>query len=652
MLGTFDITINGEGYTLYRAPGKGAQLSGQLRAATPGGSGIGSEVVRQFEDYSGGGGYSRRMIATGYEKTRNGYTRQPFVVAPGPYVTEVALPSGTPAISGGFFHKDLNGVFFVAGHSVFQLVGGSEPAVIIKDLGASFTATDTHGAAHNPILIAGVGAPLWYWDGAAWAQGTAAFAHLTGVRWTVGSALAGATGQGGVTQSVMVGALAGSAQVKWIADGVSPTAAANWNPSTGVTVGLANYYIKRLISGNRIVVVLKEEGVHLLGGDGYCPNLTPYWLEQVNGTYNGIAGVVWNGVCIAAHSQYLDMVPLDGKRQDNPHHCGPGEAPFPNESDVRGYYTAMTVVDGWLCVAKWNPDTHESWICYGRQREGGEDGYGPLVWHVGEIVLPGKVTWMLATSVGPLGTDGPPKLWIGTDEGGQAHLYWAPIAQGGNPFSDPQYRWATSASLYTGFDDGGTEHSWTRKSVRRFDVYADNVDGTGPSVTISTAMDGGPFVQDGVARSTQRTSFGASELVGTMVGLKIDLAGNTTKPPLLRSVNVHEILMPEQNKRRSYDIMLGMSGQWLGQVTDRRDPWPTFETLLAVQQLPDVAMRDEMGRETRAKMLPGAYYTEEPSPDGSGTFVLVAHIEMDEVLELWRWGDGTRYGSSVWGPST
>lgn len=650
------VTIDGEQYALYRAPDRAAQKGGASRSATAAGGGPGAEAIRPFEDYSGGMGYSRRTIANGYERGQNVYTRRPRVLAPGPKVTTTSVTAGVGRIVQAFWHRDFSAVYGLGGRYVIKAANNRAPFAIEKDLGSNFSAIQAYANPHGNAMIGGSGGgAVWRLSNNGWEQSADVIRkHLVGIRWTTGGGIAGSTGQGGVTQSVLVGTdgntNAGATWCNIDSAAVDPMVLANWAPATSITIGLGNHVTQRLLATSQMVLFVKENGVHMLRSDGSTPNITPYWGHHVDATWNGIASCVWNGKGYAAHAQYTDSFPLDGRRQDNPVPCGPGEGNFPNESDIWGHTTYMVPVGEWLCLAKYNPDLNTSYVMYGRERESGEDGYGPLVWHGAEIELEGMISCMFPCSGTTSGGDGPPRLWIFTDNEGAIESHWAPIATGGNPFKDSNYRFATTGTLWTGHDDGGTENSWTKKAMRRLDVFAENVAENGPRVRVSSSMDAENYVLEGTAWQNPRSSFGMEEEIGTTAALQIDLSGTETNPPIVRSVNLHMIMAPEQNKRRVLEILLEPEGRWDGQAGEREEPWTRYERLSALQEREDVELIDYMGRRLRVKILPGITHEEDDDPNGSDDVVLKAIVTYDEISERWRWSDGTLWGNGAkWG---
>ena len=663
---SWDITLDGEGYTLYRAPNKPANLGGQFRSATPGGGGPGAEVVRLFEDYSGGMGYSRRMIPNGYELGSNFCSRLPYIAIPGPKVTQINLGVTLPFSFTESFEFDAgtgqDNLYICMGQYAFRLSNGQEPATIVNDFGSG---NQVWGTLVHPTngkaYVSGLGAGTDYmWQISStgvWTKSSdSSHPQLATVYWTIGGGIAGTTGNAGTGRTVIVGTDAQRKSFQWMdANNTSdPMTAAHWIPSTAVKVGTSNYSIQAMIATNRTVTFVKTDGVHPVDGTGYSPNLTPYWGAFINQHFTGKASAYWNGYLYAWHTNYLDRVPLDWSRQDKPEICGPGQLPHPNESAARGFGTAIGVIDGWLATWVWNPDDNISRLFYARERQQGEDGFGPLVWHGSEIDMPGRVLWFRSCGSfdpsDPFYVQDSFRMLIATWTGTAMELYWAPVPRGGNPLNDSTFRFASSGWVQTGKDDGGKDNSWTKKATRRYDVYADGLENASGIVTVSAAMDDtATFTEQGTAGGASRTSFISDELTGTMVNLKVDLTGTDTNPPILRSLALHEILLPEQNARRVYEIMLGSSGQFVGQSDDRESPAEKWAILGALQESEDVTMIDELGQELTVKVLPGITYTEKPAPDGQG-FVLVATVVVDEIMSAWYWDDGSTFDSNrYWG---
>lgn len=638
------IRINGQEYSLYHAPNRSAELPGRFVSAQPVGALPGAEAIRLFEDYSGGMGFGRRLVGNGYSYARNACTRFPDMVFPGPKVTT----SFTSESLGGNLVAglELDGkLFFVGGRYALRIPLGSAEPGIDQDFGAGFVAKSITPTTGGPPLVGGTGGNIWRFT-TSWSQSAdTAREHLTYVYWVTGGQNA-AAGQGGLGSWRVVGTNAsGLAAFQYITDaGPDPFIDANWGPADpGVYVGQGNFPIQRLVSTNRTVWFILTSGIHSVDGNGYSANLTPYWRDQWDGTWNGAAACYWNGYIYAAHAHYLDRVLADGRLQQVPQRCGPGDPPFPNEGPIWGHVSALAVVDGWLCASVYNPNADESSICFGRERLDGEDGYGPLVWHGAEIVIDGQVTMLKPSALFITASSGnQPHLWIGSVKSGVRKLSWVPLARGGSPLQDPLYRFATSWSLYTGKDDGGQQNSWTLKAPRSVDLYADNLNVTGSRIKVYSSTDSGAWVKHGTAATTPRNSFGMSQSIGSMHELKLECENPEASPLILRSTALHTIMLPRQIKQQDFRILCG------GPDGERRSPEELKRELEALMTSGDVEV-GWMGDRYTAKILPGIATVEVPDPANQGKLDALA-VSIDFIRKKWRWNDGTKWDQgAVWG---
>ena len=657
------ITLDGEQYVLYRAPGNPANLNGQSQSATPAGGGPGAEAVRLFEDYSLGMGFGRRLVNSGYSRASKACTRYPDMVFGGPKVTERfrssavgGAPVSSTEIDWRTGHTD---IIILAGHNALIIGDGQEDPALHKYFSSSFSARSIVRHAGGPAFAAGSGTGsdgyLWRLGTDGWTQSTqVARRDVTQVYWVIGGGIAGSTGQGGVGDYRMIGTDATYAGFYWITAtplGPDPLLTSAWGPTAPVIVGNGAYPIKAIVSTGRKVFFVKVDGIHGVDSTGYAPNLTPGLAQHIDHVWNGIASCHWNGYVYASYAGLLYRYPASGTTPEfDLQPCGPGEPPHPNESDIWGYPTALCPVGSWLLCFKYNVDKNVSYGCYGRERGTGEDGYGPIIWHGAEIEVPGMVTWIHPTGLPSiLDANAAPILWFGGIDGTETFIHSAKLPRGGNPLKDPLSEYERSWYIDTGKDDGGSQNSWTKKAPRQIDIYADNVGANGVRVTVSTSTDGGDFVREGIAAKTPHQTFGTNEEVGTMIELRI--AGSSKSDsvtPIIRSVGLHEILIPKQNTRRGYQLMLEPVGSWETQAPEREAPWVRYQRVSALQEREDIEMIDEMGRRCRVKVLPGTIsYQEKPDPNGSENFVFIANIQIDEIAEKWRQGDGTKFDDAT-----
>ena len=645
----FDITLDGTGYMLYHEANAAVKLPGQFVSAQPNGPLPGSEAVRLFEDFSGGMGFGRRLIPNGYSWGENVDTRFPDMVFAGPEVVEVPLPALDHSIDVSFeidWRVGFYDVFFCAGRYGLMSPNGSEPPVGAVDFGVGNVATDAIRFAGGPAYVAAPPGKIWElaigWNVSA----DAVRRHFAQPYWVTGGQIStgAAAGGGGVGEyrlAATVGTSNGFKYMPAVELGPSPLLDANWAPASVIQVGFNHWQVVKLVQVNRVVWFVTSGGVYSVDQNGYASNLSPYWEQTVDLTWNGRDAVYYNGALRVLHADYLDRIRVDGRVNDGPDPCGPGEGKHPNESPIWGHGTALAIVGDELWEAKYNPELNKSYICAARPRKEGEDGYGDLVWNGALIVLDGMVTLMHAYT-NHASSDGESRVWIATDDEGDYHLYYVRQPQGGNPLQDPNYRFARSWALYTGLDDGGQQNSWTSKVVRRIDQYADNMTESGGTVTVSTSMDGGAWTLQGTLGGAARVSYLTSQIEGTMLALKIEGTGSETVTPILRSTAPHVVMLPEQVRREVFQIIIGR------QDDDRLPTRQLASQLEALQATGDVEMT-LFEHEYTVKVMPGITYEWLPTPDGDN-LLYVASVPVDKISHHWHYDiDGVLYnGAEHW----
>ena len=643
----FDITLNGTGFMLYHELNEAVELPGQFVSAQPNGPLPGAEAVRLFENFSLGMGFGRRLVDGAYSYGENVDTRWPDMVFAGPEVVEVPLPALDHSIDVSFEidwragHYDL---FLCAGRYGLMVPDANEPPVGAVDFGSGFVATSAIRFAGGPAYVGGAGGRIWELA-SGWNQSAdVTRRHLAQPYWVTGGQIASGAmaGQGGVGDYRLVGTdgtLNGFRYMSALHLGPSPLIDANWGPADPVQVGFNHWQVVRLVAVNRVVWFVTSGGVYSVDGNGYSANLTPYWEQTVDLTWNGRAAVYYNSALRVAHADYLDRVRVDGRVNDGPDPCGPGEGKHPNESPIWGHISALAIVGSELWCSKYNPELNKSYICTGRPRNEGEDGYGDLVWNGALIVLDGQVTYM-GTHTNHASSDGESRVWIATDDDGEYHLFYVRQPQGGHPLQDPNYRFTRSWALYTGLDDGGQQNSWTKKVVRRIDQYADNIEASGGTITVSTSMDGAAYVTQGVLGGAARVSYLTSQTEGTMIGLKIEGTGAETVTPIMRSTGGHVVMLPEQIRRETFKIIIGKD-------VDRMPLRTLTGQLESLQTMGDIEMT-LFGIDYSVKVLPGISYQKVPSPDDDD-MIYIANVPIDLITRHWRYDDGTHYDSGeVW----
>ena len=652
------VTLAGTQYHLHRRAGRDgsplpAVIAGQFGPGDATQQQIARDVPRIWDDFSGGGGYSRRdpRVPNGYAWCI-GDARSPRIFAPAGQVTAMALPGGLGTApcydsfqSGGFvyllmgaqvvaFHAPTAGPTFVA-RSVAP--GWAVSAAIYE--GNAYVGT-SGGSLHkfDPVTLS--------WSVSATVQRD----WLAVVYWVVQ----------GVGASRLVGGLPGTNALKVFPSDPSapgdPMTDADW--SAAYPIGDSGTDIRRLVASADHVYAIKPEGVYDLDGRGYAPNLTPYWRQQTSDAMAVAAGpsMVHGQYVYAAHLRGLDRLRLgSGPDRDKPEWCHPGLG-TPNESPIYGTVTALCPDGEGFYAAVFNHQ--DTYICWGisRDQNGVDAGPGPVLWHMALAHLPGcAITHLRVYEVAGL-----PYLIMGGIQypgGTQAVLSRMAVLRAANPaqgmlyptYGYPAFPYAETATLVLPVDDWGD--ATAVKTLRRFDIQADHL---GPAtLELYAAAEGGAFASQGIMTTSPRETLvpGETQTAGYQIGTRVDLTGTTTAPALLRALKARAGVSVDASEQRVYKLRLGQMTEGLNRGRDRRDPEVLFAQLWPLQSGGAVPFRDHRGRDLTVKVENVAQEEVEVPGSAGRRWELVAVVTLSVLQRPGFWDVSQFSSDATWAAS-
>jgi hypothetical protein len=702
-------TLDGRDYDI-RFPDEGIGLE-LLRAGTParpvpgrlarpvrgrfGPATLGTELIRLrdvpqiWADWSGGGGMTRpaEAIPGGYAYTRDLVTRYPGYVMPRGALTEVvvAIPGATLGACKAAFEKS-GDLYFCCGRYVVRITGGTDPGPIItasKDLGANVVAESAirfDGKVYVGTSGAGADATLWELD-----SGWSNLDPLTGVRTLVARRELASVywEQNNPATGQWVGAdrLVGndtSTTIKTVARGSSPLSPGNW--SGPIKVGDGEAPITSLVAGPRRLWIATSIGLFDMDFRGQPRLLNPYHGKQQDDTVNGVVSLFFGQFVYLSHVRGLDRVYVGEalRLQQEEGFCGPGEG-LSNLTPVHGPVTAGTIEGGYLCVAQYNGT--DSYVSYGRQREPGTPGHGPLRWWLGEVYLPGERVTLLFPHVPDDGSN--PRLWIcSVDAEGDTRIRWESLPAAPSPLQElvehldadglyeGDHRWHTGGELYLTDETYGDGNA--RKVLLRYDWNSLRLNAS-TYLTAFARAEQGAWVNQGQVKLSPRDQLVPVDplRVGHQLGFYVQFTGTNTAPPVLLELRARAEVISELRDSRDYLVVLGPARSLRNTGREVRDPWKVWAQLQRLQTRAPVPFQDEMGADLVVRVEPGMGYQEyEHAPDGpaSKRRVLAASLTVTVIPQTAdelaldssgspptsstrrRWGDGTLWGSgATWG---
>jgi hypothetical protein len=307
--------------------------------------------------------------------------------------------------------------------------------------------------------------------------------------------------------------------VAWLAQTAEPFTIGNWAGSGGdYKIGDAGSTINSLAAIERTLFAGKTDGLYYLDGkSGRSPCLVPAVPTDSTNGLNMIADSQQRIWYPAKSGLYL-YDSASGAIDD----VSPGRG-LPDRSGIQGLKTAIATFRSWTFVSVY--DGTSTYIMAGRQREDGEAGYGPYIWHGALAKIVGdKVTSMHVSSL-----VSPPRLWFGLKSGDVSYIILP--SNGDNPLNDSLCRYAASGSIYFSADDYGI--SGMRWNLQNLVIETEGVDAN-TTVAVYERRD----LNSGTAQVETATVLGAITGGGAGNATVIVTAANMTGSPRTVSVAV------------------------------------------------------------------------------------------------------------------
>jgi hypothetical protein len=563
------------------------------------------------------------------------------MIMPGAEVTSVGLPVQPGADLEQFAEQDGH-LYVVGGRYAYRVANGSDPPVQDQDLGAGYVAVGIVPW-KSSLIVSGRG------TGNLWEK-------PSGGAWT--NAMAGGPVQRGKLTTVWWNTGAGNA-LRLVGEGASPTALTYvaGNPRLDsdwvAPIVIGSYPIRSMVATRYHAYVGATGGLFDFGSDGTAPNLTPD-VEKLVLDANGRATLSKDGWVYVNGGYTLYRVRAIGAAGDAyglPQECG-WSAQLPKQCPMAGYVTALAKHGPWLWAAIY--DGANTWLCKAREATSG-DVYGPLVWFVAPIYVPGaKVTALWTSGLVSLN----PRLWMGVTSGGLRELRWAhlPLDSAYRDLRQARaYRFTTSAQYDEPEEIHGSDAF--RVFLREIVLETENTSGAIQDA-LSLAKDGeATFAQVGLVRSSPRTMIHPPQtILANRYILRHTLAGTPVTPPIVTKRSTRVIPRPDLLEVRAYQIVLGPAVRSGDGALDGRSLTRSRRVLARLQRVGPVALRDELGAALQVFVAAGETFTELEATlgDAHERRVLTADFQA-AVLSAsggttWRWGDGTVYGEDrkVW----
>jgi hypothetical protein len=564
------------------------------------------------------------------------------VIMPGAQVTAMTLPSVPGADLEQFAEQDGH-LYVVGGRYAYRIPNGSDPAVQDQDLGAAFAAVSIVPWKSSLIVGGRTSGNIWEKpSGGAWTNAMTAGAvqrgKLTTVWWNTG------TGN----------------SLRLVGEGATPTGltyvAANARLDTdwqsAITIG--SYPIRSMVATRYHAYVGTTGGLFDFGSDGTAPNLTPD-IEKLVMDSNGRATLAMDGWVYLNGGYTLYRVRAVGAAGDAyglVQECG-WSAQLPRQCPMSGYVTALAKHGPWLWAAIY--DGTNTWLCKAREATA-NDRFGPLVWFVSPIYLPGLKVTALHTS-GLVSMN--PRLWLAvTTGGGTRELRWAhlPLDSAYRDLRQARlYRFTTSAQYDEPEEDHGDDSM--PKFVREIVAETENTSGSTQDA-LSVATDGAAtFTPIGTFTSNPRSMLHPPQtILASRYILRHALSGTTATPPIVRKRSTRVIPRPDLLEVRAYQLVVGAAVRASDGAVEGRSIKTTRRRLARLQRIGPVPMLDEEGTPLSVFVAAGEVFTEVEATLGDAQSRRVLTVDFQAAVlatsggTRWRWGDLTEYGEAnkVW----
>jgi hypothetical protein len=385
-----------------------------------------------------------------YHEAAGVYTRTDGYAMPAGHVTQTTIPGGgtaTPIVAFAEYGGDLWAAeegSGATGGRVLRLAGGSGtawanstlalgPGEILRDL---LVAGDGAG---NPMLWAsstntsGNDGRLHRWDGAVWtssavgAYGTNGRNRMKRVFWR--------TQDGNGAWRIV--SISGRATLAYTLPNSDPLLGASWvedvivaTDSTLDSLAAARQHVWVGSKTNVYDLTAEGDSPALLGYDDTTPSGIPFPVQYHDGyLYRAGAG-----------SLTRTQVDATATVQEDPGQCAPGWGTR-TESEWRGYVTALTVDQGYLVAAVWNPTTEKTGLFWGKPRSSFDqpmqaESPNPLIWYGPEVYTHQhrRVTALAPSML----ASGERRLWIGSLNlpSNTPEIVYASLPVSGAPIAD------------------------------------------------------------------------------------------------------------------------------------------------------------------------------------------------------------------------
>jgi hypothetical protein len=479
----YDITLNGIPYTVLRQNGRPVWSSQQVIKIQGQQTGQQLEELR-FDTFDKGFGYGQHWTNGGYHYTTAMDGRFAKQLTMGPLVNSITLAAGTETV---VRLVELGSYIFAYGGRYINQIDPADDsindtsAVFPYDCGAGYAVTDADyfdgyvyvflSSAHNILRHTGVASPTQASDTV---QGHQAARYWADTYYALAKA-----------QSE-----SGTPKVAWCSQGTAPFTAANW--VTAYTVGETTSSITALAGLERTLYVAKSDGLYYIDKTGRTPCLIP---ASPISTYNGVntwvdsSGRVWYPTLSGLFVYESDTGSILNATPGNK---------LPNTSSIYGRITAMAQWRGWYYAAIYNGT--DTFLMCGRERQDGEEGFGPIIWHGALATFASTTCNCMLVSASTT----PPRLWMGVGTGVR---YIKLPTNGDNPLQDSNYAYAytgtpystVTGSIYFGHSDwGATGTKWNLQ-----DIFIDiETMPTNSSVLVYYKLDAANWAQAGSTITT------------------------------------------------------------------------------------------------------------------------------------------------------
>ena len=231
----------------------------------------------------------------------------------------------------------------------------------------------------------------------------------------------------------------GDPAITWIAQGLDLDST-SW--VTAYDVGDDTKAITGVAGGQLMFWVAKGDGLYYVAADsGRSVRVFSVPIDSNNGKglFVDTAGQVWYPSAFGLYRYN----PFNGSVAD----VTPGRGLGLGSCPIYGDRWSVVQYKGWYYCMVYNAT--DSYLMVGREREEGEPGIGPMIWH-GALA---KVSSALVQGLYIYGGTNPPRLYWGS---GTNISYIKLPAKADNPLQSSSYRFAASGSVYFPAENMGT----------------------------------------------------------------------------------------------------------------------------------------------------------------------------------------------------